>query len=153
MTAAVGAQLAQPDPRGWLAFDHLPDDLQRTEDSTLAADRERRDCATFDTPAVWDTTDPSERDQRVADALQAIAGCPGVTVAGRRGAVLVDILGPAGGTYRASGFVRPATTTERQLLSHLGYELTGPLYTACAWPTDAIRNRRWPQLESQETEN
>lgn len=35
-------QLPQPDPRGWLAFDGLlPTDLQRAEDSTAAADRDR----------------------------------------------------------------------------------------------------------------
>lgn len=36
-------QLPQPDPRGWLAFDApLPDDLQRAEDSTAAADYDHR---------------------------------------------------------------------------------------------------------------
>lgn len=36
-------QLPQPDPRGWLVFDApLPDDLQRAEDSTAAADYDRR---------------------------------------------------------------------------------------------------------------
>lgn len=35
-------QHPQPDPRGWLAFDGpLPDDLQRAEDSTAAADFDR----------------------------------------------------------------------------------------------------------------
>lgn len=34
-------QLPQPDPRGILALRYLPDDLQRQEDSTAAADRDR----------------------------------------------------------------------------------------------------------------
>ena len=36
-------QLPQPDPRGWLALTGLPEDLQRAEDSTLAADAQRHD--------------------------------------------------------------------------------------------------------------
>ena len=42
MTDAIGNQLPQPDPRGWLTFESLPDDLQRAEDSTAAADFDRR---------------------------------------------------------------------------------------------------------------
>ena len=35
----IGQQLPQPDPlRGWLVFDHLPDHLQRAEDTTRMAD-------------------------------------------------------------------------------------------------------------------
>jgi hypothetical protein len=34
----VGAQYPQPEPRGWLVFHGLPDDLQRAEDSTQHAD-------------------------------------------------------------------------------------------------------------------
>ncbi|BDB43849.1 MULTISPECIES: hypothetical protein [Mycobacterium] len=34
----IGPQKPQPDPRGWLAFDWLPDDLQRSEDSTQDCD-------------------------------------------------------------------------------------------------------------------
>jgi hypothetical protein len=34
----IGPQLPQPDPRGWLVFEWLPDDLQNAEDSTQAAD-------------------------------------------------------------------------------------------------------------------
>lgn len=41
MTDAIGPQYDQPDPRGWLVFHGLPDDLQRAEDSTRAADWER----------------------------------------------------------------------------------------------------------------
>lgn len=36
-------QLPQPDPRGWLALTDLPDDLQRAEDATAAADTDRHD--------------------------------------------------------------------------------------------------------------
>ncbi|QRY53387.1 hypothetical protein [Mycolicibacterium septicum] len=41
----IGAQLPQPDPRGWLVFDHLPKDLQDAEDARQDADatRARRD--------------------------------------------------------------------------------------------------------------
>jgi hypothetical protein len=34
-------QLPQPDPRGELVFDALPDELQAAEDATAAADHER----------------------------------------------------------------------------------------------------------------
>jgi hypothetical protein len=34
------------DRRGWLVFEYLPDDLQRAEDATQAADYERRGSAT-----------------------------------------------------------------------------------------------------------
>ncbi|MGB3521942.1 MAG: hypothetical protein WBA50_10740 [Mycobacterium sp.] len=37
----IGNQLPQPDPRGWLVFDHLPSDLQNREDATLCADHQR----------------------------------------------------------------------------------------------------------------
>lgn len=44
--AGVGPQLeraaAGNDPRGWLVFSSLPDDLQRAEDSTNFADHDRR---------------------------------------------------------------------------------------------------------------
>lgn len=43
MTGQIGAQYPQPDPRGWLVFHGLPDDLQRAEDSTQAADYRRAD--------------------------------------------------------------------------------------------------------------
>jgi hypothetical protein len=36
----IGAQRVG-DRRGWLMFDHLPDDLARAEDQTQAADRQR----------------------------------------------------------------------------------------------------------------
>ena len=32
---------AGTDPRGWLVFEYLPDDLQRAEDSTLVNDRDK----------------------------------------------------------------------------------------------------------------
>jgi len=34
----IGEQHPQPDPRGWLVFRHLPDALQRAEDSRQNAD-------------------------------------------------------------------------------------------------------------------
>jgi hypothetical protein len=34
----VGPQYDQPDPRGWLVFHGLPDDLQRAEAARQAAD-------------------------------------------------------------------------------------------------------------------
>jgi hypothetical protein len=40
MTTDIGPQRVG-DPRGWLLFDHLPDDLARAEDQTLAADHQR----------------------------------------------------------------------------------------------------------------
>lgn len=55
----IGAQYAQPDPRGWLVFHGLPDDLQRAEDSTQHADYFRAQGTrtfplTFDrTARVW----------------------------------------------------------------------------------------------------
>jgi hypothetical protein len=41
MTDGVGPQRAD-DRRGWLVFEHLPDELQRAEDATQAADFDRR---------------------------------------------------------------------------------------------------------------
>lgn len=43
MTAieGVGPQKPQPDARGWLVFDYLPDALQRAEDATQANDHDR----------------------------------------------------------------------------------------------------------------
>jgi hypothetical protein len=42
MTDQIGNQYPQPDKRGWLVFDSLPDDLQRAEDSTQHADYARQ---------------------------------------------------------------------------------------------------------------
>jgi hypothetical protein len=42
VTDQIGNQYPQPDPRGWLVFDSLPDDLQRAEDSTQNADYARQ---------------------------------------------------------------------------------------------------------------
>lgn len=95
MTGTIGNQLPQPDPRGWLVFDApLPNDLQRAEDSTAAADFDRR---------------------RFGRVLQ-----------------------------------RPATSAERILLERLGYELPAELTTHVSYKSLATRNRRWPQLETQE---
>lgn len=40
MTDAIGKQLPQPDHRGWLTFEHLPDHLLRAQDSTRWNDYE-----------------------------------------------------------------------------------------------------------------
>jgi hypothetical protein len=37
-SSEMGSQKPQPDPRGWLVFDRLPNDLQRSEDSRSDAD-------------------------------------------------------------------------------------------------------------------
>jgi hypothetical protein len=62
--AGVGPQLARAaegtDPRGILVFEYLPDDVQRAEDSTQAADFQLRQLHEFDTPAVWATTGPDQ---------------------------------------------------------------------------------------------
>jgi hypothetical protein len=90
-----GPQYDQPDARGWLVFHGLPDDVQRAEDATQAADVElaNRDCK------LWRE--------------------------------------------------RPATDTERALLAHLGYELPDELLTRVQWRHGTLRERRWPQLETQ----
>lgn len=41
MTVGVGPQLPQPDPRGALVFEYLPDELQVAEDSRQWADYEQ----------------------------------------------------------------------------------------------------------------
>lgn len=56
MTETIGAQRPD-DPRGWLVFEGLPNDMQRAEDSALAADHARitEDTlvpTTFDRPAT-----------------------------------------------------------------------------------------------------
>ncbi|MCX6468090.1 MAG: hypothetical protein NTW76_02080 [Corynebacteriales bacterium] len=77
-------------------FDYLPDELQRAEDSTAVADKDR-----------------------------------------------------VRGMYRHT---RPATTTERQLLAHLGYTVPTDLDTVVSWPVGAgVRRRTWPQLETETT--
>ncbi|MED5802945.1 hypothetical protein VX037_18125 [Gordonia sp. Z-3] len=41
MTDQIGSQVGhRNDPRGVLAFEHLPDDMQKAEDSTAVADRD-----------------------------------------------------------------------------------------------------------------
>jgi hypothetical protein len=51
---------------------------------------------------------------------------------------------------RPRGFERPATETERALLAHLGYVLPEELVTVVRYRTRGVRNRTWPQLETQE---
>lgn len=131
MTDTIGPQLARAtagtDPRGWLVFESLPDALQRAEDATQAADRARQQFSHWNSPAVWGTSDAEE-----LAAIQARA---------RR------VLTTAGmSTWHVK--VRPATDTERALLEHLGHELPDELFTLVAYPSDGVRNRRWPQLEN-----
>ena len=91
-------QLPQPDPRGWLVFNRLPDDLQSAEDSTAAADHERHH-PRYDpwSPPILHTE-------------------------------------------------RPATPTERALLTHLGYTVPAVLTTVVTYRSTGVRNRTWPQL-------
>ena len=54
------------------------------------------------------------------------------------------------GADRAAGrrFTRSATTTERLLLAHIGFQkLPEDLITRVEWITPGIRQRRWPALE------
>lgn len=52
MTDQIGAQHPQPDPRGWLVFDHLPAMLQAAEDARAAADVDRLAGGAFERPAT-----------------------------------------------------------------------------------------------------
>jgi hypothetical protein len=135
MADTIGPQLARAaaggDPRGWLTFSWLPDELQRQEDSTQAVDFQRAQFAEFNAPAVWGTSDPDELAAVKARARRVL------TAAGMS-------------TVRAA--VRPATQTERTLLAHLGYELPDELFTAVTFLTTGVRNRRFPQLETQTLE-
>ena len=51
--------------------------------------------------------------------------------------------------YGSWRFTRVATDTERVLLEHLGYVLPDYLTTHVNWLAPGLRNRTWPQLESQ----
>lgn len=66
---------------------------------------------------------------------------------------LEDSRAAADRDYRAvkpRGHVRPATSTEVALLSHLGYQVPDGLETTVTWPSKAVRRRRWIALENQE---
>lgn len=131
--AGVGPQLdraaAGTDPRGWLVFAYLPDDLQSAEDSTAAADAERHQCGTYNTPAVWGTDDPAELVALQSRAQKALAKA----------------------RLRYPSFPRPATQTERALLDHLGYTLPAELFATITFTSSGIRNRRFPQLETEQS--
>lgn len=133
MADSIGPQLDRAaegtDPRGILVFEYLPDDLQRAEDSTQNADRERRQSASFNAPGTWGVDNADELKTVQARARKIL------TAAGM-------------GTWRT--YPRPATAAERTLLEHLGYELPDELFTAVSFPTYGVRRRRWPQLETQE---
>ncbi|MGC0362924.1 hypothetical protein ABH922_000908 [Rhodococcus sp. 27YEA15] len=92
----IGSQLPQPDPRGWLIFEHLPRDLADAEDSTQYADYEAS----------------------------------------------MRVRGPR---------KRPATLTERVLLTHLGHEPPEKLDTIVEYLTATVRRRTWPVLEPKKT--
>lgn len=55
-------------------------------------------------------------------------------------------------------YVRAATDAEQTLLAHLGYAIPAegddgyPLETRVEWQTETLRKRRWPALETTETE-
>lgn len=50
---------------------------------------------------------------------------------------------------KLDAFGRPATPTERKLLTALGYDLPEHLVTAVHFRTSATRFRWWPQLEEE----
>ncbi|GAA1225116.1 hypothetical protein [Mycolicibacterium alvei] len=41
---------------------------------------------------------------------------------------------------------RPATATERALLTHLGYAVPTVVHTRVQWLSDGVRRRTWPQI-------
>jgi hypothetical protein len=125
-------QLPQPDPRGWLALRYLPPEIQNLEDATAAADVDRHRFGTYRASGTWNITDPDELAKVMARARTVLTKA---------------------GMHAPRTFPRPATTTERTLLEHLGYELPAELLTAVAYPTYGIRNRRWPQLEKSQEES
>lgn len=49
--------------------------------------------------------------------------------------------------HRKWFWIRPATETERILLSHLGYDVPEKLDTFVEFKTDTLRRRFWPALE------
>jgi hypothetical protein len=134
MADSIGPQLARAadgaDPRGILVFEYLPDHLQKAEDSTAAADVDRHRFGTYRASGTWVTTDPDELSRVMARARTVLTKA---------------------GMQPPRTFPRPATPTERALLEHLGFtDLPDELFTAVSFPTYGVRNRRWPQLESQE---
>jgi len=127
------------DPRGWLTFTELPDDLQAAEDSTAAADRERIRLGRHGFPhtelvqqshSVWVVKGRTREPD---------------TIAVRDGATLLRV-----GWLGGRGLIRDATPVERVLLEHLGHDLPELLYTTVTWP-GGTRNRRWTQLEGTTT--
>ncbi|WP_255783508.1 hypothetical protein [Mycobacteroides abscessus] len=123
---------AEAGPRGWLTFSApLPDELQRSEDATAFADRERYGWAGSGfVPAFWD--------EDTASLRALVKRC-------------VEAVAPA-----RWPFARPATDTERILLHELGYRPDSvdpqPLVTVVSFPSAGVRARRWPQLESESPE-
>lgn len=130
----IGPQFARAaagtDPRGWLVFESLPDDLQKAEDATAAADIERHRSCTYRSPGTWGITDPEELAAVIARARTVLTKA---------------------GLKSSRTFPRPATLTERILLQHLGFDLPAELFTAVSFPTHGVRNRRWPQLAQEVT--
>ena len=152
MTAipGVGPQLARvaagTDPRGILVFEYLPDDLQRAEDSTQAADRERRlGCGLFGSYVELKPTPGGG--MRVRDTETGRLVPDGVELRDEAAAAgLLRI-----GWHDWHGFIRDATDAERALLEHLGHtDLPELLYTHIDFKTGTVRNRSWPQLPTLE---
>ncbi|WP_156181025.1 hypothetical protein [Mycobacterium nebraskense] len=54
--------------------------------------------------------------------------------------------------YQCDYFERPATDTEKTLLTMLGYTVPDDLTTKVSFPSVLVRRRRWPQLETQEVQ-
>jgi hypothetical protein len=46
-------------------------------------------------------------------------------------------------------FERPATDTEKALLTSLGYTVPADLTTRVSFPSPLVRRRRWPALETE----
>jgi len=130
MSTVLPARLspAEAGPRGWLTFSApLPDELQRAEDATALADRERYGWAGSGfVPAFWD--------EDTAELRALVKGC-------------IRAVAPS-----QWPFARPATNAEHTLLRELGYrpETVEPrrLVTVVSFPSPGVRSRRWPQLES-----
>jgi hypothetical protein len=137
---AIGAQHERAahgtDPRGWLVFTELPADLQNAEDSTAAADAERKRAGPHGFPHV---------------ELAPVLGAVWVVVGRVRQLDTAELRDDSEllrlGWVGWDGFIRDATAAERALLEHLGHDVPELLYTTVTWPTGGIRNRRWTQLE------
>ena len=133
----IGPQLARAaegtDPRGILVFESLPDDLQKAEDSTAAADVDRHRFGTYRASGTWNVTDPDELAKVMTRARTVLTKA---------------------GLHPPRTFPRPATADRAHLARALGLpELPDELFTAVSFPTYGVRSRRWPQLEESQEES